>query len=209
MKEFEFKMNEYKDVMYIFVDENKPPIDTALLVEYKKDDGEEILSTWMPKSYDVQIMAGLIFIGADDIKEFYNDNYDKILELIYPKSMLQKPLVIDGFYLDSETGGIEQTGLAYYKKGGFGVTYSYEQAEGIVAFCELTQILPVFNEGWEPTWKREKDIKWCIIRVDDRYYVVDKYYERHLLAFKTKEKAELFLKLKKPLVIALSDAGII
>jgi hypothetical protein len=91
--------------MYIFVDENKPPIDTALLVEYKKDDGEEILSTWMPKSYDVQIMAGLIFIGADDIKEFYNDNYDKILELIYPKSMLQKPLVIDGFYLDRETGG--------------------------------------------------------------------------------------------------------
>jgi hypothetical protein len=46
--------------------------------------------------------------------------------------MLKKPLVIDGFYLDSETGGIEQTGLAYYKKGGFGVTYSYEQAEGIV-----------------------------------------------------------------------------
>jgi hypothetical protein len=90
IKEFEFEMNEYKDVMYIFVDENKPPIDTALLVEYKKDDGEEILSTWMPKSYDVQIMAGLIFIGADDIKEFYNDNYDKILELIYPKFLLSK-----------------------------------------------------------------------------------------------------------------------
>jgi glutamate formiminotransferase len=30
-----------------------------------------------------------------------------------------------------------------------GVAYSGEQAKGIAAFCELSHILPIFNEGWE------------------------------------------------------------
>jgi hypothetical protein len=55
----------------------------------------------MPKSYDVQIMAGLIFIGADDIKEFYNDNYDKILEflIIRLSPHLIKQQLVDFFLL--------------------------------------------------------------------------------------------------------------
>jgi hypothetical protein len=28
--------------------------------------------------------------------------------------------------------------------------YSEEQAKGMVAFCEISQIMPVFNEGWAP-----------------------------------------------------------
>lgn len=221
MKEFEFEMNEYKDVMYIFVDRRFSPIDKIYLVEIDNDN--EVESGWLPKSCVVQKIIGKVITekritgtmtmrtmtkSLEEAKEFYNANYSEIVELIYPELLLQKPAEIDGFYLDSETGYIEQTGSSY-KNGDFGVTYSHDQAKGIVAFCELTQLLPAFNEGWEPVWKEEKDIKWCIIRIDDRYYVVEKYYDRHLLAFKTKEKAELFLKLKKPLVVALSDAGII
>ena len=208
-KEFEFEMNEYKDVMYIFVDRKYPPIDKIYLVEINN----EVERRWLPKSYGVQqimgtTIMGTMILGLEEAKEFYNANYDEILESIYPEFLLQKPTEIDGFYLDSETGDIEQTGLSY-KNGAFGVTYSYEQAKGIVAFCELTQLLPAINEGWKPDWKEEKASKWCIIHLDDKYYVVDRYCERRLLAFKTKEKAELFLKLKKTLVVALSDAGII
>jgi hypothetical protein len=35
------------------------------------------------------------------------------------------------------------------EKDRVGVAYSGEQAKGIQAFCELSQILPIFNEGWE------------------------------------------------------------
>jgi hypothetical protein len=31
----------------------------------------------------------------------------------------------------------------------------------MVAFCELSQILPIFNEGWNPDWSKNYE-KWCI-----------------------------------------------
>ncbi|VVM21790.1 hypothetical protein BSPWISOXPB_4310, partial [uncultured Gammaproteobacteria bacterium] len=192
-----------------FVDRKYPPIDKIYLVEINN----EVERRWLPKSYSVQqiigttIMGTMIF-GLEEAKEFYNANYDEILESIYPEFLLQKPAEIDGFYLDSETGEIEQTGLSY-KNGGFGVTYSYEQAEGVVAFCELTQLLPAFNEGWEPEWSYSAGIKWVIVKIKGGFNVRCEYSGRKLLAFKTKEKAELFLMLKKPLISALSDAGII
>jgi hypothetical protein len=37
----------------------------------------------------------------------------------------------------------------------FGIVNTLEQARGMVAFCELSHILPVFNEGWEPNWNEE------------------------------------------------------
>jgi hypothetical protein len=47
--------------------------------------------------------------------------------------------------------------VANYER--FGVAYSEEQAKGIQAFCELSQILPIFNEGWESDFGDGK-MKW-------------------------------------------------
>jgi hypothetical protein len=34
MKEFKFVLNEYKNVCYVYVDVNKPPVDTMYLTQH-------------------------------------------------------------------------------------------------------------------------------------------------------------------------------
>jgi hypothetical protein len=36
------------------------------------------------------------------------------------------------------------------------VTYTHDQAKGNAALCELSHILPVYNEGWKPEWEVEE-----------------------------------------------------
>jgi hypothetical protein len=40
------------------------------------------------------------------------------------------------------------------------------QVKGMAAFCTLSQILPIFNEGWEPNWD-EETIKYRIRTYED------------------------------------------
>jgi hypothetical protein len=70
----------------------------------------------------------------------------------------------------------------------------------MAAFCEVSQILPVFNEGWEPDWDRTT-IKHCIQTVGGELVTFATFECRRLLAFKTEEKAQLFLKEKIDLII--------
>jgi hypothetical protein len=65
-----------------------------------------------------------------------------------------------GFYLHSGLNEISKVGQASHDNR-FGIVYSEEQAKGMVAFCEISQIMPVFNEGWEPDHSYET-MKWCI-----------------------------------------------
>jgi hypothetical protein len=73
------------------------------------------------------------------VKEFYNENYEEICENLFPKDLLELPDKITGFYLQSGLNKISKVGEASHDNR-FGVSYSEEQAKGMVAFCELSQI---------------------------------------------------------------------
>ena len=205
MKKFKFEMNKYKNVCYVFVDVNVPPVDILHLIETKNDDTGNIESGWIPKSYIVQKLLCDFKKDLDVVQEFYNDNYDEICENLFPEDLLKMPDVISGFYLNREAGGIDGVS-SVCGEDRFGVVDSHDQAKGIAALCELSHILPIYNQGWKPDWSTNKD-KWYLQRFNYEVKVTCSYNAHHFLTFETKEKAEFFLKEKINLIVDLSNAG--
>jgi hypothetical protein len=207
MEKFKFEMNGYKNICYVFRDLEQEPIDTLSLIETKNDDTVNLEKGWIPQSYFVQRLLCDFKEDLDAVKEFYNDNYDEICENLFPEDLLKLPEVISGYYVSNISGGI----MPFSEAGGkyrVGVAYSDKQAKGVAAFCELSQILPIFNEGWEPDWNKNYE-KWCIKTTSLGINVTGYNHIPHFLSFETKEKAELFLKGKINLITDLSNARII
>jgi hypothetical protein len=204
-------MNEYKNVCYVYVDVNKPPIDTMYLTQHlernKPHEAGEIKSGWTPQCFQIKNILNFRTASIEKMKNFYNEFYDEIYDTFFPKDLLKFPEVISGYYVSNIVGGIMVSGEVR-EKYRVGVAYSGEQAKGIQAFCELSQILPIFNEGWESDFGDGK-MKWCIKTAEGKVKVVAYYICSHFLAFETEEKAKLFLKEKIDLITDLSKAKII
>jgi len=61
-----------------------------------------------------------------------------------------------------------------------------------LAKAKLSQLMYVYNDGWEPDWNDYSEKKHCVIRIDTGLWTgCCEYYS--YLAFKTKELAEKFL----------------
>ena len=76
-----------------------------------------------------------------------------------------------------------------------------EQAESMIAYAQLTQLmaLPCFNGDWKPKWTNV-ELKYFIYS-DVEKLVIGKCYSYHkFLAFRSREKAEIFLELYKDLI---------
>ena len=207
MEKFKFEMNGYKNICYVFRDLEQEPVDTLSFTETKDDDTGNFEKGWIPQSYFVQTLLCDFKEDLDAVKEFYNENYKEICENLFPKDLLALPDKITGFYLQSGLNKISKVDEARHDNR-FGVSYSEEQAKGMVAFCELSQILPIFNQGWNPDWNKNYE-KWCIKTTSLGINVVGYNHIPHFLAFQTKKKAELFLKEKIDLITDLSNARII
>ena len=207
MEKFKFEMNGYKNVCYVFRDLEQEPIDTLSFTETKDDDTGNLETGWIPQSYFVQRLLCDFNEDLDAVKEFYNENYEEICENLFPEDLLELPEVISGYYVSNIVGGIMVSGEVReeYRAG---VAYSGEQAKGLQAFCELSHILPIFNEGWESDFGDGK-MKWCIKTAEGKVKIVAYYICSHFLAFETEEKAKLFLKEKIDLITDLSKAKII
>jgi hypothetical protein len=206
MKEFKFVMNEYENVCYVFVDVNMPPIDTLHLIETKGRITGNMVKQWTPQSVITKNMFGF-GSNLDMIKEDYNLHYDEVLDRIDFGHLLKFPDLVGGFILDINCNKISEIGAMIHDDR-FGIVKTHDQAKGMAAFCTLSQILPIYNEGWEPQHSYET-MKWCIQTSDHGINIYRTYLYNALLTFKTEEKAELFLKEKIDLITDLSKAGII
>ena len=211
MEKFKFIMNEYKNVCYVFVDVNMPPVDTLHLIESKGRVTGNLIKKWVPQLTITKSMLGYYNTNLDKVKELYNTYYDTIVDELnesYIKDLLKLPDSISGYYLDHHCNEIAITDLRT-DEDRFGIVNTLEQARGMVAFCELSHILPVFNEGWEPNWN-EETIKHGIRTFEDgAIQTYGTFGYPAFLAFETEEKAELFLKEKIDLITDLSKAGFI
>ena len=77
-----------------------------------------------------------------------------------------------------------------------------EQAESMIAYAQLTQLmaLPCFNGDWKPSWD-SKDLKYCIHSYGKQQLIIIHSYKiQQFLAFKSEEKAKIFLELYKDLI---------
>lgn len=68
------------------------------------------------------------------------------------------------------------------------------EAEACLALSQLCQLRDRYNDGWKPDWKNEKELKYVIEIFWDN--IVKREYECRykVLAFKTEELRDEFLK---------------
>jgi len=75
-----------------------------------------------------------------------------------------------------------------------------KQAKSALAAAQLSQLMAVYNDGWEQDWSQSTVLKNVIYRRRNTI-AADKFYENYeFLAFKTAELRDEFLKNFEPLI---------
>ena len=152
------------------------------------------------KSFKVQIPEGYEIDKENSTFEYIK--YKK-LKSEYPKSWDEAFVGnnVSGYWVGSsgEIRVANRTALRDDKN-----TFKYEeQAESMLAYAQLTQLmaLPCFNGDWKPNWTSSNDEKkYGISFYDNKYDIESTYIFHYFLAFKSEEKAKIFLALYKYLI---------
>lgn len=76
-----------------------------------------------------------------------------------------------------------------------------EQAEASIALAQLSQLIRVYNNGWEPDWGDKTEKKHAIYFHFDLLQIATIYNSRNFLTFKTTKLAEHFLINFKELIL--------
>jgi len=106
-----------------------------------------------------------------------------------PKSWEELKLLI-GFY---QSGGCVAGGGQYsINSSNKNVFATEEQAEASIAMAQLSQLIKVYNNGWEPDWN-DHQFKYSIYFCQNNIVLNEMVFARCFLTFKDKETAELFL----------------
>jgi hypothetical protein len=205
--EFKFKMNEQNDVIHVFIDNREKPVDSIHFMESNDQGLDTMVKGWIPQNCDVANMLCRLSSTSDEIKEFYNERFDEICDIVCPEELLKEPIKVSGYYLDSVDKKISTKGNAMYGDR-FGIVHKHDQIIGVVAFCFATHILARVNQGWVPDWT-DTVPKWCIQSTKGEIVVNRVFFTSAFLAFETEKKAKLFLDEYKRLTANLSNAGII
>jgi uncharacterized protein (TIGR02145 family) len=122
----------------------------------------------------------------------------------YPKSWEEafEGKTINGYYITAALSQIQNYSLSKnIGKYNANVFKYQEQAESALAYAQLTQLmaLPCFNGDWKPKWNNV-ELKY-FIHSDGEKLVIGNCYSHHkFLAFRSREKAEIFLEFYKDLI---------
>ena len=86
MSEFYFKLNEFKNVCYVFKSEfdcsfKVPPVEILSLTQVEKDASEP--KCWLPQSVYIQNLIDPIDSDLEEIKNVLNENRHKIIEFFF------------------------------------------------------------------------------------------------------------------------------
>lgn len=112
--------------------------------------------------------------------------------------------IIDGYYIDcgKDYGKIKaaewevdtRTHKFYHRFA------TEKQAKSALAMAQLSQLMAVYNDGWEPDWNDNAQMKFGLER--DSYRILSNYYcsTYYFLAFKSAELRDKFLKNFEPLI---------
>jgi hypothetical protein len=143
-----------------------------------------------------------ITITIETAKRWYNGEDKELKELAiqtFPElSVKQLPkkwedlMPINGFYINvnSELKGFFSDRNKIYCQNLF---KTQRQAESAIAMAKLSQVMAVYNDGWEPDWNNFFQEKWCV-RLDKEKLKIDIFISlKMFLVFKTQELAKEFL----------------
>lgn len=147
-------------------------------------------------------MKKQIELSLEKAKELYKKNpeMDELLLANFSKEELEKKELpksweelknIGGYYISDFSDisfsccNCENTDRNIFK--------TKKQAKSALAMAQLSQLMYVYNDGWEPDWSNNYD-KYCIEVMNNTFliHLFTKY--NSFLAFKTEELAKEFLK---------------
>jgi hypothetical protein len=130
--------------------------------------------------------------GTDnELKELALQTYPELAKKELPKSFSEIGVVHGWFFNENEV--LEETNKCQ-DKGGFRYCFATEnQAKSSLAMAKLSQLMAVYNNGWQADWNDEDESKFCIVFYDGAIRVDSLCSTKRFLAFKTKEIAEEFL----------------
>jgi hypothetical protein len=145
-----------------------------------------------------------VTLTLEDARKLYNSGNEnfkvlalsaftqKELEDTLPKSW-EELREIQGYYIDYNSE-IEDLKTEDVHESHKNVFKTKKQALSALAMAQLSQLMYIYNDGWEPDWDNNDIYKQCIRRAGENIDIVDFTYSYSFLTFKTKEIAEEFLK---------------
>jgi hypothetical protein len=129
--------------------------------------------------------------GTDnELKELAAQTYPEVAKKELPKSW-EELGSIEGYYV-SNLSNICDIKINKTKNIDKNTFATKEQAEASIAMAQLSQLMKVYNNGWQPDWTDIEYI-YCIGFTNEKLYI-DKWYDyKQFLSFKDRKTAELFL----------------
>lgn len=133
---------------------------------------------------------------------------DGRLDLEQIPTLSTKPyeIKLEGFEQKSPTPTYESIRAEFLKKGEYvsilnGIELPDEKtAKAFEALAKLIWIRDYYNNGWQPNWKKEREIKYVIYNDSNRLATIQSYNMSNILAFKDGIVRNLFLKDQKELL---------
>ncbi len=133
-----------------------------------------------------------------ELKQLALQTFPELAEKELPKSFSEIKNK-KGWYVDMHEYIIESENLKD-EKGFRHIFATKEQAEASIAIAQLSQLMKVYNDGWEADWANDED-KFCIEFCIDGINKVTNIGTNKFLSFKDEKTRDLFLENFRDLIL--------
>ena len=134
----------------------------------------------------------------EELQAFAKELYPELGKKQLPKSW--EDLRIKGFYVDISSNIKESDDYFSPSEYDKNVFANKEQAEATIAMAQLSQLMKVYNDGWEADWSNNSSIKFNLYYFNNELIIIKDNGVRRYLTFKDQETAELFIENFKELI---------
>jgi len=129
--------------------------------------------------------------GTDnELKELAVQTYPELAKKEIPKSW-EELENIEGYYV-SNSCYVFNAKINKIQNSERNIFATKEQAEASIAMAQLSQLMKVYNDGWEPDWSIN-DEKYVIYFSENNIIVNYYFNQQFFLSFKDAEIRDLFL----------------
>ena len=126
----------------------------------------------------------------EELQAFAKELYPELSKKQLPKSWEELEYV-QGYYVSPNSYVSNYDNIAAnLSKNTFATK---EQAEAAIAMAQLSQLMKVYNDGWEADWSYYSQVKFCIGFTRENLEIDEWHDYRQFLAFKDQETAVLFI----------------
>jgi len=145
--------------------------------------------------------ARLIYGKSPEMDELLLANFskDELEKKALPKSWEKLP-ILQGYWINPSSN-VTKTAIIKepFIENSKSVFATKKQAKSALAMAQLSQLMAVYNDGWEPKWD-VVEFCYCIIPFKNTIKITHYTLDRQFLAFKTAELRDEFLANFKPLI---------